>query len=260
MSNLSKLNRSSMKARQTEDEKLLAAPVESKDGNIRGSESWRVFRIMSEFVEGIDAMDGLNAAVSIFGSARTKPEDPQYQQTVDMARMLGEAGFNIITGGGPGMMQAGNVGAREAGVVSVGLNIELPFEQGGNPWVDLGIDFHYFFVRKTIFVKYSHGFVIMPGGFGTMDELFEALTLIQTGKIHNFPVVLFNSSYWGGLVDWIKNTMLGEGKISAEDLDLFLVTDDLAEARDHIVKCHNHRIAREEQEKLAVAQLMKATT
>jgi uncharacterized protein (TIGR00730 family) len=159
-----------------------------------------------------------------------------------MARLLGEAGFAIITGGGPGVMEAGNRGARAAGVTSVGLNIELPFEQGLNPYVDVGIEFNYFFVRKTMFVKYAQGFIIFPGGFGTMDELFEALTLIQTGKIRNFPIILFGSKYWGGLLDWLRNTMLTEGKIAAADLDLLVVTDSPEEARDMIVRsAQDHR-------------------
>lgn len=225
-------------ARLTEDEMLLKAAVEHLEelssAMVKG-ESWRVFRIMGEFVEGFDELTHLGPAVSIFGSARTPPEDPYYQMCVDTARLLGEAGFSIITGGGPGMMQAANKGAQEAGVPSVGLNIELPFEQDLNPYADLKIHFRYFFVRKTMFVKYAQAFVIFPGGFGTLDELFESLTLIQTGKIRDFPLVLFGSEYWGGLLKWLRETLEAEGKISPDDLDLIKVTDSPREAVDHIV-------------------------
>jgi uncharacterized protein (TIGR00730 family) len=191
---------------------------------------------MGEFVEGFDEMSEIGTAVSIFGSARVRPQDPMYRRCVETARLLGEAGYAIITGGGPGMMEAANKGAREAGAISVGCNIELPFEQKGNDFVDVSIDFRYFFVRKMMFVKYATGFVIFPGGFGTMDELFEALTLIQTNTVLDFPVVLFGSEYWKGLMDWIRNTMAVEGKIAVEDLGLILVTDDPVEVRDHIVR------------------------
>jgi uncharacterized protein (TIGR00730 family) len=191
-----------------------------------GGDSWRVFRIMGEFVAGFDALSQVGPAISIFGSARTLPGDPQYEVCRRTARLLGEAGFSIITGGGPGIMEAANRGAREAGALSVGCNIELPFEQESNPYLDVGIDFRYFFVRKTMFVKYACGFVIFPGGFGTLDELFEALTLIQTGKVHDFPVVLFGTSYWKGLVDWVRDTLDVEGKISPGDLELLRLTDD----------------------------------
>ena len=225
-------------SRLTEDEMLLKAAVEHLEElssvMVKG-ESWRVFRIMGEFVEGFDELTHLGPAVTIFGSARTSSEDPGYQECVDTARLLGEAGFSIITGGGPGMMQAANKGAQEAGVPSVGLNIELPFEQHLNPHVDLKIDFRYFFVRKTMFVKYAQAFVIFPGGFGTLDELFESLTLIQTGKIRDFPLVLFGSDYWSGLLKWLRETMEAEGKISPDDLDLIKVTDSPREAVDHIV-------------------------
>ena len=210
-----------------------------------GRESWRVFRIMGEFVEGFDELNQLGPAVTVFGSARTRPDDPVYAQCVRTARLLGEAGFNIITGGGPGMMEAANRGAQEAGVCSVGLNIELPFEQEGNRHADLSIDFRYFFVRKTMFVKYAQAFVIFPGGFGTLDELFESLTLIQTGKIRHFPVVLFGSAYWGGLLDWLKNTMEPAGNISPADLDLFRVTDSPEEAVAHVVRRYNHQAGSE---------------
>ena len=226
------------KPRLTEDELLLKAAVENLEelpSVVMKGESWRVFRIMGEFVEGFDELTRLGPAVTIFGSARTPPEDPLYSVCVETARLLGEAGFSIITGGGPGMMQAANQGAQAAGVPSVGLNIELPFEQDLNPYADLKIHFRYFFVRKTMFMKYAQAFVIFPGGFGTMDELFEGLTLIQTGKIRNFPMVLFGSDYWKGLLEWLGNTVAAEGKISPKDLDLIKVTDSPQEAVDHIV-------------------------
>ena len=225
--------------RLTEDELLLRTAfehlVEPPSAAIRG-DSWRVFRIMGEFVEGFDELTHLGPAVSIFGSARTAPDDPMYQECVTTARLLGEAGFSIITGGGPGVMQAANQGAHEAGVPSVGLNIELPFEQDLNPWADLKIHFRYFFVRKTMFVKYAQAFVIFPGGFGTLDELFESLTLIQTGKIQGFPLVLFGSEYWGGLLEWLENTLMKKGAISPQDLDLIKVTDSPEEVVEHVVR------------------------
>jgi len=217
---------------ETEDERLL----DVQNGIQVGTDAWRVFRIMGEFVEGFEDLSGLGAAVSVFGSARVKPGDPQYETCVETARLLGEAGYAVITGGGPGIMEAANKGARAAGAVSVGCNIELPFEQSGNPYLDISIDFRYFFVRKTMFVKYAQAFVIFPGGFGTMDELFEALTLIQTGKIKNFPVVLVGTGYFQGLVDWFRGTLAEEGKISPGDMDLLLVTDDPVAVRDHILQ------------------------
>ncbi|MFK7805988.1 MAG: TIGR00730 family Rossman fold protein [Anaerolineae bacterium] len=225
------------KSRKTEDEQLLSAPATPVSGTT--SEAWRVFRIMGEFVEGFETLSDLPPAVTVFGSARDREGDGSgwYEKAVDLARHLGEAGFAIITGGGPGIMEAANRGAREAEVLSVGLNIELPFEQFINPYVDLTIDFRYFFTRKVMLVKYAKAFVVMPGGFGTMDELFEALTLVQTGKIQNFPVVLFGTEYWGGLIDWLRSTVLANGKISAEDLDLILVTDSAEEACKHILAC-----------------------
>lgn len=188
-----------------------------------------MFRIMAEMVEGFETLGGIGPAVSIFGSARTKPEDPIYKQTNELARKLAEKGFNIITGGGPGVMEAANKGAVEGGAKSVGLNIELPFEQHPNPYAKIQIGFRYFFVRKVMFVKYAVAFVIMPGGFGTMDELFEAITLIQTKKIKPFPVYLVNSSYWKGMISWVKDTMLSHHMIDAEDLALFHVRDDIDE-------------------------------
>lgn len=225
--------------RPTEDENFLNPRIPNRDHNAIGSkDTWRLFRIMSEFVEGFDTLNQIGPAISIFGSARTKPENPKYQAAVEVCRLLGERGFAIITGGGPGMMEAGNKGAQDAGALSVGLGIELPFEAGLNDFIDVPINFRYFFARKTMFVKYALGYIVFPGGVGTMDELFEALTLIQTGKIHNFPIVLFDTDYWGGLVDWMRNVMLAEGKISPEDMDLFIVTDSAEEAVDYICnKC-----------------------
>ncbi len=183
-----------------------------------------------EMGEGFAALSGITRGVSLFGSARTLPEDPGYEQAREVARMLGEAGFAIITGGGPGMMQAANQGARDAGATSVGLNIQLPFEQRFNPYVDISLRFHYFFTRKVMFVRYSCAFVVLPGGYGTMDEMFEALTLIQTGKILHFPVVLLGNHYWNGLLDWLRETMLAEGKISAPDIELLQIADSPEEA------------------------------
>ncbi|GAA2077063.1 TIGR00730 family Rossman fold protein [Aeromicrobium halocynthiae] len=194
------------------------------------TDPWRVLRIQSEFVEGFGALSELGPAVSVFGSARTSPDDPLYETAREIAARLCDRGYAVITGGGPGAMEAANRGASECGGVSVGLGIELPHEQGLNEWVDLGINFRYFFVRKTMFVKYSQGFVVMPGGFGTLDELFEALTLSQTGKVTTFPIVLFGTDYWRGLVDWLRTTMLPDGKIGQGDLDLLLLTDDVDEA------------------------------
>ena len=218
------------RTKTTEDERLLQSPA-----NLAvAKDAWRVFRIMGEFVEGYDELANLGPAVTVFGSARTPPDHPMYQVCVETARKLGEAGYDIITGGGPGMMEAANRGAREAGVKSVGCNIELPFEQGTNPFVDISVNFRYFFVRKTMFIKYAQGFVILPGGFGTMDELFESLTLIQTGKVRNFPVVMVGRDYWSGLLDWLTTKMLESGNISPEDMDLIKITDDPDEVVTHI--------------------------
>ncbi|TKA10648.1 TIGR00730 family Rossman fold protein [Actinacidiphila oryziradicis] len=191
---------------------------------------WRVMRIQSEFVEGFGTLAELGPAVSVFGSARTSVDSPEYDAGVRIGRALAEAGFAVITGGGPGAMEAANKGAGAAGGVSVGLGIELPFEQGLNPYVDIGVNFRYFFVRKTMFVKYASGFIVLPGGFGTLDELFEALTLVQTKKVTRFPIVLFGTSYWQGLVDWVRSTLVVGGKASAVDLELFHLTDDVDEA------------------------------
>jgi uncharacterized protein (TIGR00730 family) len=202
-------------------------------------------RIMGEFIEGFDTLASVEKGVTIFGSARTHPDDPQYQAAQEVARLLAEAGFAVITGAGPGIMEAGNKGARAGGGHSVGCNIELPFEQGNNPYVDTLVNFRYFFVRKTMFVKYSVAFIIFPGGFGTLDELFEALTLIQTGKISQFPVILFGRHFWAGLVRWIQTRVLGEGKISPSDLDLMLLTDDPQEAVDAVVRAYEAQRAKQ---------------
>ncbi|OIP92067.1 MAG: TIGR00730 family Rossman fold protein [Syntrophobacterales bacterium CG_4_8_14_3_um_filter_58_8] len=199
-------------------------------------ESWRIFRIMAEFVEAIETLSQVKHAVSIFGSARTKPDDPYYQKAELLARRLVEKGFGVITGGGPGVMAAANKGAAEAGGQSVGMNIRLPFEQKPNPYANISIDYKYFFIRKVMFVKYAVAYVILPGGFGTMDELFEALTLIQTKRIKCFPVILMGSEYWKGLFDWLRKTMLRDNKISIEDLDLLQIIDDPDEAVKHIQK------------------------
>ena len=194
------------------------------------SDPWRVLRIQAEFVEGFGALAELGPAVSVFGSARVQADEPEYALGMEVGRLLVEAGYAVITGGGPGAMEAANRGACEAGGVSVGLGIELPFEQGMNEWVDVGVDFRYFFARKTMFVKYAQGFIVLPGGFGTFDELFEALVLVQTKKVTSFPVVLLGHAYWDGLVDWLRSTVLAGGKINERDLTLFSVTDDPAEA------------------------------
>jgi uncharacterized protein (TIGR00730 family) len=194
------------------------------------TDPWRVLRIQSEFVEGFGLLAELPRAVSVFGSARTPRDHPHYAAGVAIGSALAEAGYAVITGGGPGAMEAANRGASDAGGLSVGLGIELPFEQDLNEWVDVGIAFRYFFVRKTMFVKYAQAFVILPGGFGTLDELFEALTLVQTRKVTRFPVILFGTAYWSGLVDWIRSTLAETGTINAADMELFTLTDDVAEA------------------------------
>lgn len=212
---------------RTTDASLLAP---KDDGEFIHTDPWRVFRIQSEVIEGFGALAKLGPAISIFGSARTKPAHPHYALAQEIASKAVEAGYAVITGGGPGIMEAANRGAFEAGGTSVGLGIELPFEQGMNQFVNRGINFRYFFVRKLMFVKYALGFVVLPGGFGTLDELFEALTLVQTRKISSFPIVLVGREYWGGLVDWIQNTLIAQGMASAEDGDLFAVVDTADEA------------------------------
>ncbi len=218
----------------TDDEVLLRSP--EPEDEYKTSDSWRVFRILGEFVNGFDQLAAVTRGVSIFGSARTGEKDKYYKAARETSRLLGKAGFEIITGGGPGIMEAANRGAQDAGAVSIGCNIELPMEQMPNPYQNRSLTFKYFFVRKTMFIKYSNAYVIFPGGFGTMDELFEALTLIQTRKIRNFPVVLFGSQYWRGLLAWITSTMLNEKMLNAEDLGLIHLTDSPKEAVDFIIK------------------------
>jgi uncharacterized protein (TIGR00730 family) len=199
----------------------------------KSNDSWSIFKIMAELVEGYDRMQKIGPCVSIFGSARTKPDNKYYQMADDIGFLLTKKGYGVITGGGPGIMEAGNKGAQRGGGTSVGLNIDLPFEQSSNPYIDnnKNIDFDYFFVRKVMFVKYSQGFIVMPGGFGTLDELFESLTLIQTLKIARFPIILVSKSFWAGLIDWIKTTLLeAENNISEKDLDLFVMVDTAEEA------------------------------
>jgi uncharacterized protein (TIGR00730 family) len=220
----------------TEDEKLLQQTGPRID--FTRTDPWRVLRIMGEFIEGFDTLAPIDKAVTIFGSARIGPDDPHYTAAVETSRLLAEAGFAIITGAGPGIMEAGNKGAHEAGGVSVGLGIELPFEQGLNNYIDIGIEFRYFFVRKTMFVKYSQAFIVLPGGFGTLDELFEAITLVQTGKVTRFPIVLVGGAYWGGLVTWIKDRMLADGKVSPGDVDLVHLTDEPEEVIKIITGAH----------------------
>ena len=221
----------------TEDQKLLR-PGGAGAADFTRTDPWRVLRITSELIEGFDTLAGITKGVTIFGSARVGPDDPQYGAAQETARLLAEAGFSIITGAGPGIMEAANKGARMGGGPSIGCNIELPFEQGANPYVDTLINFRYFFVRKTMFIKYSSAFICFPGGFGTLDELFEALTLIQTGKIYHFPVVMFGRHYWAGLVRWLQSRVLLEKKISAGDMDLMLLTDDPAEAARAVVEAY----------------------
>ena len=236
------LSRAARTGRPTEDEQLLVRRRPEAASFIH-TDPWRVLRIQGEFVAGFDALADVGPAVSIFGSARIARSDPFYGLTVAVACRLARAGFAIITGGGPGVMEAANRGAREGKGRSIGCNIELPHEQGTNAFVDEAINFRYFFVRKTMFVKYAEAFVILPGGFGTLDELFEALTLIQTRKIHSFPVVLVGRDYWAGLLDWIKATMLAEAKIEPQDLDLLLCTDDPAEVERIVLECFQRRCA-----------------
>jgi uncharacterized protein (TIGR00730 family) len=202
-------------------------PVRKQWSIIKGENSWTLFKVISELVDGFEVMNRVGPCISIFGSARTKPNHPNYQLAEEVARRLTNEGYGVITGGGPGIMEAGNKGASKNGGTSVGLNIDLPHEQSNNPYIDpgLNIDHRYFFIRKVMFVKYAQGFVVLPGGFGTMDELFEVLTLVQTTKISPVPVILVGSDFWGGLVDWIKGTMLEHGNISPDDLDLLPVVD-----------------------------------
>ena len=211
----------------SEDKKIREKFKQKTWNEIKTNDSWAIFKIMAEFVEGFERLSKIGPCVSIFGSARTKESHEYYQLAENIAYKLTVNGYGVVTGGGPGIMEAGNRGAHRGKGTSVGLNIELPFEQHDNPYIDSdkSLDFDYFFVRKVMFVKYSQGFVVMPGGFGTLDELFEAITLIQTKKIGKFPIVLVGSTFWKGLIDWIKNTLLSEGNISKEDLDLFSIVD-----------------------------------
>jgi len=225
--------RGSQVDRSTTDQRLLDSRGPSDWVH---TDPWRVLRIQAEFVEGFGALAELGPAIGVFGSARTKPDDPYYAMAEELGRRLADAGFAVITGGGPGTMEAANKGASESGGVSVGLGIELPFESGLNEWVDVGVNFRYFFARKTMFVKYSLGFVVLPGGLGTFDELFEALTLVQTQKVTSFPVVLIGSRYWSGLLDWLRDTVVAEGKIFEADLDMLAVIDDVEEAVAMMVK------------------------
>lgn len=226
----------------TNDDRRIRERLQQKTWNeIKTNDSWAIFKIMAEFVDGYETLSKLGPCVSIFGSARTKPEHPNYILAEEIAFKLTQSGFGVITGGGPGIMEAGNKGANRGKGLSVGLNIELPFEQHNNPWIDRGksLDFDYFFVRKVMFVKYSQGFVVMPGGFGTMDELFEAITLIQTNKIGRFPIVLVGTKFWSGLIDWIRETLIAEGNIKEEDLNLFRLVDTAEEAVDHFNKFYD---------------------
>ena len=221
----------------TEDEKLLQHAHD--DADFIRSDPWRVLRIMSEVIEGFDVLAKTEKGVAVFGSARVGPDDPMYEKAVEVSRILAEAGFSIITGAGPGIMEAANKGARLGGGPSIGCNIELPFEQGANPYVDTLVNFRYFFVRKTMFIKYSSAFIIFPGGFGTLDELFEAVTLIQTGKIYQFPVILMGRRYWAGLLRWLHTRVLLEKKIGPADLDLLFLTDDPQEAAQAVITAYN---------------------
>ena len=219
----------------TYDQRLLESGA---DHAWKHADPWRVLRIQGEFVAGFDALSDLPKAVTVYGSARTKEDAPEYAQGIDLGAKLVEHDYAVVTGGGPGIMEAANRGAYEAGGLSVGLGIELPFEQGLNKYVDLGINFRYFFARKTMFLKYSQAFVCLPGGMGTMDELFEMLCMVQTGEVTNYPIVLIGTEYWSGLVEWMANTLVAEGYINPQDMDLFLLTDSVDEAVEHIVAAH----------------------
>ena len=226
--------------RVTADERLFASPYVER-GAFTQTDPWRVLRIMGEFVSGFEELAEVGEAVTIFGSARVRPPHPMYDTAVLTARRLGEEGFTIITGAGPGIMEAANKGAREAGALSIGLNIELPEEQDPNPYLDRTVHFRYFFVRKTMLVKYSEAFIVFPGGFGTLDEMFEAFTLIQTGKVQNMPVILFGSDYWAGLIDWLRDRLLAEAKISPGDLEIFRVVDDPEEIVSAVLEARRQR-------------------
>ena len=219
----------------TFDQRLLESGA---DHEWQHADPWRVLRIQGEFVAGFDALAKLPKAVTVFGSARTKPEDASYQMAEELGRKLAECAYAVITGGGPGIMEAANKGAHEGDGLSVGLGIELPHEQGLNKYVDLGLNFRYFFARKTMFLKYSQAFVCLPGGMGTMDEFFEVLCMVQTGKVTNYPIVLMGTEYWSGLLEWMKNTLAAGGYINEDDQELFLLTDDPDEAVAHIIERH----------------------
>jgi len=235
----------------TEDEQLLESPPPQRPEQLfLKSDSWRVLRILGEFVWGFDHLSDVVDGVTIFGSARTTPADPHYVKAVQTAMLLARAGIPVLTGGGPGIMEAANRGCKEAGGLSIGCNIELPFEQGSNAFLSRSLNFKFFFVRKTMFVKYATAFIVFPGGYGTLDELFEALTLIQTGKVKHFPVILFGSAYWAGLVEWLTRTVAEERKINPTDLLLFRVTDDPAEAARIVIE------ARAEKPDDAVARIV----
>ena len=197
-------------------------------------ESWRIFRIMAEFVESIEVLSSIENAVTVFGSARVKPGDKYYSAAEELGRLLAQSGFSVITGGGPGIMEAANKGAKDGGTKSVGINIELPFEQKPNSYANVRLSYRYFFVRKVMFLKYAMAYIVMPGGFGTLDEFFEAVTLIQTKKMRPFPVILYDSSYWKGLIEWMKEQMLNQGRISKEDLDIFKICDDPQEIVEYV--------------------------
>src|SRR5690554_479512 len=227
-----------LKLKNMADEKIKDVFTQKTWNEVKANDSWAIFKIMSEFVNGYESMSRIGPCVSIFGSARTKPDDKYYQLTEKIAYKITQAGYGVITGGGPGIMEAGNKGAHLGGGISAGLNIDLPFEQHFNPYIDndKNLQFDYFFVRKVMFVKYSQGFVVMPGGFGTLDELFEAITLIQTHKIGKFPIILVGSSFWTGLIEWIKTVLLDENKnINAEDLNLFKIVD----SEDEVIEVLN---------------------
>jgi uncharacterized protein (TIGR00730 family) len=217
----------------TADEHLL----QRQDTAFLHTDPWRIHRITAEFVEGFDRLADVGLAVALFGSARTRPDEPAYEAARETAAQLVASGFGVITGGGPGIMEAANRGAAEAGGVSIGCNIELPHEQHGNTWANLSMEFRYFFVRKTMFVKYSEAFVVFPGGFGTLDELFEAVTLVQTGKIHRFPVVLYGSDYWGGLLDWLRASVVAAGNVAADELEMVQVADSPAQVAQIVRDC-----------------------
>lgn len=219
----------------TFDQRLLESGA---DHEWQHADPWRVLRIQGEFVAGFDALSKLPKAVTVFGSARTTPEDASYQLGIEVGRKLAEHSYAVITGGGPGIMEAANRGAHEAGGLSVGLGIELPHEQGLNEYVDLGLNFRYFFARKTMFLKYSQAFICLPGGMGTMDEFFEVMCMVQTGKVTNYPIVLMGTEYWSGLLEWMENTLAANGYINEGDRELFLLTDDPDEALSHIIQRH----------------------